>query len=84
MPSTISWRKRCSMSPPYRRLVMAAISGAVGVDGGVEQVQVDPADLDLPDVEPGDVAGQVDRDLHARSGVSARPCGSSRGKRSSC
>jgi len=27
MPSTISWRRRCSVSPPYKRLVMAAASG---------------------------------------------------------
>ena len=34
--------------------------GAVAVDRGVEQVEVDPADVDLPHVEPGGVAGDVD------------------------
>ena len=40
--------------------------GGVGVDGGVEEVQVDAPDHDLPHVEPGDVVAHVDRHLHAR------------------
>ena len=39
--------------------------GGVGVDGGVEEVELDPPDVDLPDVEVGDVVGHLDRDLHA-------------------
>ena len=43
--------------------------GRVGIDRGVEQVQVDAADHDLPDVEPGDVVAQR-RPRPARPSVS--------------
>ena len=39
--------------------------GAVALDCRIEEVQIDPADADLPHVEAGDVVAQVDRHLDA-------------------
>ena len=40
--------------------------GRVRVDSGVEEVQVDATDVDLPHVEVGDLVGHLDGDLDTR------------------
>ena len=62
MPSRISWRRRCSPPPPYRRSVTGPLGRAVLVDVGVEQEQRRPADLGPPDLGVEHAVGQAHRD----------------------
>ena len=66
IPSTISWRMRCSGSPPYKPVGDRVPVGAVAVDRGVEEVQRHPPDLGLPRTDLDGVAGDVDLDDHIR------------------
>ena len=68
MPSTISWRRRCSMSPPYSRLVMAAISGVLPSTAVSSRYSVTRPTLTCQTLSLAAVVAHVDRHLHAGGG----------------
>ena len=75
MPSSISWRSRCSVLPPYSRSVTSRSGLGVLLDVGVEQQQRHAADLGDPDPRGqrlAGLAGQADLDLGDRAVVLAQ------------
>ena len=68
MPSTISWRRRWSLVAAVEAVGDGDAVGRVALDVGVEQVQLDAADVGPPDVGLDRVAGEVDGDLDAGVG----------------
>jgi hypothetical protein len=62
MPSIISWRRRCSVSPAVGH---TAVAVRVLLDVGVQEVERGPADVGPPHLGVARLAGEVDDDAHA-------------------